>query len=156
MLPVILPAKLGLCGNSREFRLRKSKLWQNPRKIQRTKERNIYFMGKEDFGRCSFEQVRWRKERVQCDDHFSLAELQWQWISCRRCSVHISLLRQTCNDHFLSRVFSQGCVIDNSPCNFPTCPPCPFHIPNPLQLRFSFMYCHSLYSQDMSAEILRD
>ena len=37
-------------------------------------------------------KAHWRETGVEDDDGFSLAELQRQWISCRRCNAHLSLL----------------------------------------------------------------
>ena len=41
-------------------------------------------------------KVNWRKVKVQGNDGFSLVELPGQWISCRRCNVHFSLLSLCC------------------------------------------------------------
>lgn len=61
-------------------------------------------------------KVHWRKEGVQGDDGFSLAELLGWSISCRKCEVHRFLLGPIIDPSFLLRILLWGSVIDNFSC----------------------------------------
>ena len=59
-LPIILPEKMGLLGNSRELQSRTSKLWQNHRQVLRTKKRNAFLFKKGgSWEGCSKQGAHW-------------------------------------------------------------------------------------------------
>ena len=78
-LPVILPTKIGLFGNSRELQSWTSKL-KNQRQVHWTKQRSILYRGEGKLGGWCKHKVHWSKLGVR-------SLVAPHWLSCDRLSL---------------------------------------------------------------------
>lgn len=79
-IKVILPAKVGLLGNSRELQCRTLELWQNQEHVWKTKERKLFWGERGSFSPsmkegCSKQKLHWSKLAVPHN-------VASHWLSC--------------------------------------------------------------------------